>query len=81
LETLLRRPRNTAKLPANSVKPAMAEAGSISGALTGVGLNEGKQISIPKMLKHWVPVPEADATPAMDMSTSAKLIFLIMVLP
>ena len=43
LEFIRRRPRNTAKPPASIVSPAIAEAGSISGALTGEGEEDGKQ--------------------------------------
>jgi len=75
LEFILRRPRNTAKPPANIVKPAIADAGSISGALTGVGCSDGGQKVHQRIWKHWELFCPADATPAMAINTSAKLIF------
>jgi hypothetical protein len=81
-----RRPRNTAKPPANIVRPAIAEAGSISGALTGEEGEEGedgKQTGNQRIWKHCCESPplEADAMPAMVINTSAKLIFRTTVRP
>jgi hypothetical protein len=76
LEVILRRPRNTAKPPANIVRPAIAEAGSISGALTGAGFVDGGQKENHRIWKHLSESPSrADAMPAMVINTSAKLIF------
>ena len=54
----------------------MADAGSISGALTGAGCS-GEQNVNQAMVKHLSlePALEADAMPAMDAKTRAKLIF------
>ena len=54
----------------------MAEAGSISGALTGFGLPEGGQMVMNQRLMHFelLSVP-AEATPARVINTSARLIF------
>jgi hypothetical protein len=58
------------------VKAAIADAGSISGALTAGGL-AGEQNVNHAIWKHVPPEPalEADATPARDARTRAKLIF------
>jgi hypothetical protein len=76
-----RRPRNTAKPPANIVSPAIAEAGSISGAWTREGEANGMQMGgNQRIWKHSSELPlEADATPAMVINMSAKLIFRITV--
>jgi hypothetical protein len=52
----------------------MAEAGSISGALTGEGPGFGQLVKIQKC-QHLSGSSLADATPAMAINTSAKLIF------
>ncbi len=75
LEITLRRPRSTAKPPASIVSPAMAEAGSISGALTGLGLPDGAQIVMNQRLMHFELSVLAEATPARVINTSARLIF------
>jgi len=69
-------------LPANIVRPAIAEAGSISGADTGddgccqggAGMRQKGPIDNRHLVEF---VPEADATPATVINTSAKPIFRI----
>src|SRR5208282_5568006 len=70
---LRRRPRNTARPPANIVRPDMAEAGSISGARTGSCPPRPQESN--QKLSHLFE-PPAEATPAMVNNTIAKLNFL-----
>jgi hypothetical protein len=59
----------------------MAEAGSISGALTGDGLADGGQKVKSQIWMHLSEFPpEADATPARVINTSARPIFRITVM-
>jgi hypothetical protein len=70
--------------PANIVRPAIAEAGSISGADTGddgcrdggAGMMQNGPIANRQLLEF---VSEAEATPATVINTSIKPIFRITV--
>jgi hypothetical protein len=54
----------------------MADAGSISGALTGLILPDVGQMVMNQKLKHFELSSEpAEATPARVINTSARLIF------
>ena len=72
--------------PANIVRPAIAEAGSISGAWVLVGCDGldggesgivGKQMGKNGRQNSEFPFGAADATPVTVINASAKLIFRI----